>query len=114
MTSPHSAADEAVSGATVPAVDSAPVAVRAARYARMGVAVGALAVIALVSVSGVVSSGLAGRLSWALALPFAGAAVAGMLGGRALAGRMAGPRLQIGFAGIAASVACGMLVKALA
>lgn len=73
-----------------------------------------LAVIALVSVSGVVASGLAGRLSWALALPFAGAAMAGMLGGRALAGRMAGPRLQIGFAGVSAAVACGMLLKALA
>jgi predicted PurR-regulated permease PerM len=40
---------EAVSGATVPSVDSAPVAVRASRYARMGVAVGVLAVIALVA-----------------------------------------------------------------
>lgn len=73
-----------------------------------------LAVIALVSVSGVVSSGLAGRLSWALALPFACAAMAGMLGGRALAGRIAGPGLQIGFAGVSASVACAMLLKALA
>jgi predicted PurR-regulated permease PerM len=48
-TSPHSTADKAVSGPTVPAVDSAPVAVRAPRYARMRVAVGVLAVIALVA-----------------------------------------------------------------
>ena len=73
-----------------------------------------LAVIALVSVSGVASSALAGRISWTLALPFAGAAMAGMLGGRALAARMAGPGLQIGFAAVSALVACGMLVKACA
>lgn len=73
-----------------------------------------LAVIALVSVSGVASSALAGRISWTLALPFAGAAMAGMLGGRWLAARMAGPGLQIGFAAVSALVACGMLVKACA
>jgi predicted PurR-regulated permease PerM len=50
MTSPRSEAGlEAESGAAVPAVDSGPVAVRAPRYARIGVAVGVTAVIALVA-----------------------------------------------------------------
>lgn len=50
VTSPLGEADpEAASGATVSAVDSAPVVVRTTRYLRMNVAVGVLAIIALVA-----------------------------------------------------------------
>ncbi|MGB7479344.1 MAG: sulfite exporter TauE/SafE family protein [Burkholderiaceae bacterium] len=72
-----------------------------------------LAVIALVSFSGVASSALAGTLYWPVALPFAGGALLGMLGGRAAGKRLAGPQLQIGFAAVAALVAVGMMVSAL-
>lgn len=71
-----------------------------------------LAVIALVSISGVTASALAGHLQWAVALPFSAGAVAGMLGGRALAARLAGPVLQRGFALLSAAVALAMIVKA--
>lgn len=72
-----------------------------------------LAVIALVSMAGVLSSSLFGHLNWAVALPFSGGALAGMLGGRMLSGRLSGPRLQQGFAIVAAIVASGMIVKAM-
>lgn len=71
-----------------------------------------LAVIALVSLSGVASSAVAGRLDLTHALPFALGAVAGMLGGGLVAKRLAGPLLQKGFAVLAALVAAGMLVRA--
>ncbi|MDY7548330.1 sulfite exporter TauE/SafE family protein [Glaciimonas sp. CA11.2] len=41
-----------------------------------------LAVIALVSVSGVISSAVANHLDWIVALPFSAGAISGMLGGR--------------------------------
>ncbi|WP_327082649.1 sulfite exporter TauE/SafE family protein [Polaromonas sp. CG_9.5] len=70
-----------------------------------------LAVIALVSASGVLSSTLAGHLNWAIAIPFCGGALAGMMGGRLIASRLAGPQLQKGFAAISALVAIGMIGK---
>lgn len=72
-----------------------------------------LAVIALVSASGVVAAAAGGHLDWAIALPFTLAAVAGMLAGRAVADRFAPRRLQQSFALFAALVAAAMLVKAL-
>lgn len=72
-----------------------------------------LAVIALVSASGVAVSAGSGQLQWDVALPFSGAALAGMAGGHLLAARLAGPRLQQGFALLAAMVALAMLVKSL-
>lgn len=72
-----------------------------------------LAVIALVSVTGVASSAIAGSMSWPVALPFAAGALAGMLGGRIVSDRLAGPQLQIGFAAVSALVAVGMIVKVL-
>lgn len=72
-----------------------------------------LAVIALVSVTGVVASAVTGAMLWPVALPFAAGALAGMTGGRMLAARLAGPSLQIGFAALSAAVAVGMLAKAL-
>jgi uncharacterized membrane protein YfcA len=70
-----------------------------------------LAVIALVSVSGVLSSALTGHLNWGIAVPFCGGAIAGMAGGRLIASRLAGPQLQKGFAAISAIVAIGMMGK---
>lgn len=71
-----------------------------------------LAVIALVSVTGVAASAASGAIDWAIALPFTGGAVAGMLAGRAVSARLAGPHLQMGFAAIAAIVALTMLARA--
>ena len=71
-----------------------------------------LAVIALVSVTGVAASAASGALDWSIALPFTGGAVAGMLAGRTVSARLAGPHLQRGFAAIAAIVALTMLARA--
>lgn len=71
-----------------------------------------LAVIALVSATGVAASAIAGQLDWAVALPFSGGALVGMLGGRAVAARLAGPHLQAGFGAISGAVALGMIAKA--
>lgn len=72
-----------------------------------------LATIALISAAGVAASAASGALDWQIALPFAGGALAGMLGGRAIAARASGPVLQFGFAAVTAVVAAGMLGKAL-
>lgn len=72
-----------------------------------------LATIALISAAGVVASAASGELNWEIALPFAGGALAGMLGGRALSARVSGPNLQIGFAAVSALVAAGMIGKAM-
>ncbi|MFC5511380.1 sulfite exporter TauE/SafE family protein [Massilia jejuensis] len=71
-----------------------------------------LAVIALISLMGVTATAVSGHLDWALALPFSAGALAGMLGGRSLASRLAGPQLQKGFASVSALVAIAMIVKA--
>jgi uncharacterized membrane protein YfcA len=70
-----------------------------------------LAVIALVSVTGVLASAATGGVVWSVAIPFSAGALAGMLGGRMVSARLAGPHLQIGFAVVAALVAVGMMVK---
>lgn len=70
-----------------------------------------LGVIALVSISGVTSSALAGNLNWRIALLFAGGALVGMLLGRRTSAHLAGPQLQKGFAIVSGLVAVGMLVK---
>ena len=72
-----------------------------------------LAIIALVSTMGVVSSAVAGTLNWAVALPFCAGALAGMAGGRLVAGRLAGPLLQRGFALLSSLVAVGMIARVL-
>ncbi|EGF33271.1 membrane protein [Oxalobacteraceae bacterium IMCC9480] len=73
-----------------------------------------LAVISLVSMSGVIASAVTGHLQWAVAIPFSGGAVLGMLAGRQLAARLAGPQLQRSFALVSAVVALALLVRALA
>ncbi|UUQ65858.1 sulfite exporter TauE/SafE family protein [Pseudomonas fuscovaginae UPB0736] len=57
-----------------------------------------LAVIALVSTGSVVTATLSGVMHWSVGVPFAGGAVVGLVIGRQLAGRLAGPRLQQLFA----------------
>ena len=72
-----------------------------------------LAVIALVSVTGVVYSAVAGSLNWMIAVPFCSGALAGMMGGRLISSRLAGPHLQYGFAVVSALVAVVMIGKSL-
>ena len=72
-----------------------------------------LAVIALVSVTGVVSSAVAGSLNWTVAIPFATGALVGMLGGGIVSTHLAGPYLQKGFAIVSGLVALGLLAKAM-
>ncbi|MDF3833946.1 sulfite exporter TauE/SafE family protein [Cupriavidus basilensis] len=72
-----------------------------------------LAVITLVSASGVISTALAGRMNWHVGLPFAFGALGGMLLGRVFSSRVSGPRLQQGFAVVAGLVSFGMVAKAL-
>ena len=70
-----------------------------------------LAVIALVSASGVVAAAAGGHLDWRIAAPFTAAAVLGMLAGRKVADRFPPRRLQQSFALFAGVVAVAMLVK---
>jgi uncharacterized protein len=72
-----------------------------------------LAVIALVSLTGVASSAIQGHMDWPVAIPFATGAVCAMLIGRAFARRLSGPRLQQGFAVIAGIIAFGLVIKVL-
>jgi uncharacterized membrane protein YfcA len=84
------------------------------RYTDLGmqsVVATSLAVIALVSITGVAASAMAGNLNMAVAMPFAAGALGGMLGGRAISARLAGPHLQRAFATVSALVAVGMIVK---
>lgn len=71
-----------------------------------------LAVIALVSVSGVAAASAQGSLSWPVALPFALGAVAALLGGRLLAQRVKPARLQQAFAWVCIAVAVMMVLRA--
>jgi uncharacterized membrane protein YfcA len=57
-----------------------------------------LAVIAIVSMGSVTTAALTGNLNWQAGIPFAAGAVLGLIGGRQLTGRLAGPRLQQAFA----------------
>lgn len=71
-----------------------------------------LAIIALISSVGVISSILIHTLQWPVAIPFCIGTVAGMLLGRMFAARFAGQRLQQGFAILAIVVAIAMIIKA--
>ena len=72
-----------------------------------------LAVIALVSVAGVASSAISGGLIWAIALPFSGGALMGMLGGRIVSNQLSVAILQKGFATLCAAVGIGLVVRSL-
>jgi uncharacterized membrane protein YfcA len=73
-----------------------------------------LAVIALVSLTGVLFSATTGALNWVVAIPFCIGAFAGMMIGRLASSRLAGPQLQISFAVLSAIVAAGMMIKSIA
>jgi uncharacterized membrane protein YfcA len=70
-----------------------------------------LAVIALVSVSGVASAAWHGAVQWPVALPFAAGAAAALLAGRRGARRVSGPGLQRAFAALSAGVALMLLAR---
>ena len=72
-----------------------------------------LLVVALVSAFAVASSALTGHLELSIAWPFAVGALLGMIAGRAVAPKIAGPRLQQGFAALTALAAVGLIVKTL-
>ena len=72
-----------------------------------------LAVIALISATGVASAVLLGGMNWSIGLPFTAGAITGMVAGGMFAKRFAGPRLQQGFAVLALCVALGMATKVL-
>ncbi len=71
-----------------------------------------LAVITLISAGSVLVIWGAGRhLPWDPALPFAAGALLGLLAGRAVAGRLSGPRLQQGFALLSLAVAALLIAR---
>lgn len=70
-----------------------------------------LAVITLVSASGVVSTAIAGQMNWRVAAPFALGAVIGMLGGQRVARHLSGPWLQKIFSLVATGIAIAMAAK---
>ncbi len=70
-----------------------------------------LAVIALVSLAGVVSSVGTGAFDISLAIGFATGSAAGMIAGRLVASRLAGAVLQRGFAIVCVVVAIGMIAR---
>jgi uncharacterized membrane protein YfcA len=71
-----------------------------------------LAVIAMVSVSGVTAATLQGAIPWSIGLPFSGGAVAGLVLGRQFAQRLNAQILQSAFAWLALLVAMLMLARA--
>lgn len=91
----------------VPALD------RFSDLSMRSIAATSLAVIGLVSVSGVSSSALVGNIDWAVAIPFSLGAVAGMLMGRMISARLPGPLLQKGFGLIAVIAAAALVIQSL-
>lgn len=71
-----------------------------------------LAVIALVSVSGVSAAALNGAVPWGMALPFAGGAMLGLLIGRLVASKLHPTHLQQAFAWFSLAIALLMLARA--
>ncbi|MEO5685852.1 MAG: sulfite exporter TauE/SafE family protein [Burkholderiaceae bacterium] len=72
-----------------------------------------LAVIALASIGAVGAAAWHGAIAWDIALPFAIGSVGASLLARVIAARVAGPRLQQGFAVISACVAALLLARGL-
>jgi len=72
-----------------------------------------LAVMALVSLSGVTSAALHGSLDWAIVIPFAAGAVVALLVGRVLASKLHPKHLQHAFAWFCVAVALLMLARAM-
>jgi hypothetical protein len=72
-----------------------------------------LAVMALVSLSGVFSAAAHGAMNWRIALPFAAGAILALLVGRRLADQVHPKRLQQAFAWFCVAVAVLMLARAM-
>ena len=72
-----------------------------------------LAVIALGSIGGVGAAAWHGAIAWDIALPFAAGSVLASLLARVIARRVAGPRLQQGFAVVSACIAALLLMRGL-
>jgi uncharacterized membrane protein YfcA len=72
-----------------------------------------LLIIAAIGASGAASAVLHGQLEWPVLAPFAGGGAAGIVLGRLLAARLAGPRLQQIFAVSVVCVGVGMLIDSL-
>lgn len=70
----------------------------------------AIALISAIAVAGAILQGV--TVDWRAGAPFVLGALAGMLAGRRLAPRIAGPRLQQGFAVVMLAVAVGLAVHA--
>ncbi len=70
-----------------------------------------LAVICLVSASGVAAAAVDGAVLWSIALPFGGGAVAALVLGRGIARHVAGTRLQQAFALVSIVVAALLLLR---
>lgn len=70
-----------------------------------------LAVIAIVSVGSVLTAANAGLIEWQVGIPFAIGATAGLLLGRTVASRIAGPRLQQMFGLVGLIVAGALLLR---
>lgn len=70
-----------------------------------------LAVITLVSLAGVATATALGSMPWPIAWPFAGGAVAGLVGGRRISQRLAGPHLQVIFALVGMAVSLLMVAR---
>ena len=71
-----------------------------------------LGVITLVACGSVVAAAVGGSIAWPVAIPFGAGAVAGLLAGRLIAARLAGPRLQQSFAVVCLLVASLMIARA--
>jgi uncharacterized membrane protein YfcA len=86
------------------------------RVTRMGVhraVATSLVVLAAIGLGGALGALLQRSLPWAVLLPFVAGGAAGMLGGRYLAARLAGPGLQRGFAAGVLAVALLMAYRGL-
>lgn len=79
-----------------------------------GVVATSMAVIALVSIGGVVGAATQGSMNWPVAAPFAAGACVALWSGRRWSQRWSGPALQRAFGALAALVALSMAVRAVA
>lgn len=77
-----------------------------------GVVATSMAVIALVSVGGVLGAASQGGMNWAIALPFAAGAAGALVAARQVSQRLSGARLQQAFGVLAGVVALAMFYRA--
>lgn len=77
-----------------------------------GVVATSMAVIALVSVGGVLGAASQGGMNWGIALPFAAGAAGALVAGRQVSQHLSGVRLQQAFGVLAGGVALAMFYRA--